>query len=281
MAVLSDTVSHGQHACGIVGSGSERLGMVAGFVRSGLAAGDRVWCFPNGRRSEVLERLRRDDVGGDDAVARGQLSVVPTHQSTLSGLGSDPDRVIDDLRRAVGDALGDGWNGFRMIGDLGWATRGTASAQHLMAFENRVGEVLAGSPAATLCQYDRYRFDPDTMVALTGAHVALVGKVKTPVSEELRISPLAGLPGLRLAGEIDLSTRDLLIAALDTVPNGAGDLHLELSDLTFIDNGGVQVILRAAERLGPGSRMVLYRPPRLMTMALRLCGDVSYLIEVA
>jgi ABC-type transporter Mla MlaB component len=256
--------------------------MVTGFVRCGLAAGDRVWCFPNGRRSDVLGWLRRDDLGGDDAVARGQLTVLSTHESSLSGLDSDPDRVIDDLCRAVDEALDDGWNGLRIIGDLGWAIRGRADAQPLLLdFEARIGEILAASPAAMLCQYDRYRFAADTMLALAGAHCAMIGKTEIPLSEQLTVSLLTGMPGLRLSGEADLSTRDILVTALDAAVEGESDLHLELSELSFIDSGGARVMLRTAGKLGPGRRMVLHRPPPSLTVVLDLFGETTTVVTVA
>ncbi|MGH3942201.1 MAG: MEDS domain-containing protein [Pseudonocardiaceae bacterium] len=284
----SEVVRHGQHACGIVGSGSERLRMVSGFVRSGLLAGDRVWCFANGSRSEILSWLRRDEAVEDDALDSGQLTVLPTQESTLCVLDCDPDAVVDGLRRAVDNALQDGWNGFRMVGDLGWATREQCCPQRLMDFEERIGEVLAGLPAATLCQYDRYRFDVATMVTLTGMHAAVLGSVQ--LGEQLTCCPLDGPPGpaglsgpelsgLRLVGEVDLATRKIFTTALDKAMSGTGDLHLDLSELTFIDIGGVQVMLRSAERLWPSRRIILHWSPPSLKIALHLLCHTHKLID--
>jgi len=278
--VWCDAVAHGQHACGIVGSGPQRLRMLSGFVRSGLEVGDRVWCFPNGRRSEVLSWLRADNAADDDAVASGQLTVLPTHESALSALTTDPDKVIDGLRRAIDDALEAGWNGFRFIGDLGWATCGRSCPQRLMDFEVEVSAMLTGSPAAALCQYDRYRYDVKTMVALTEMHAAMVGTVVMLHGEELTISPLTGRPGLHLAGEVDLATREAFRVALDDVLcDPSTDLHLEMSDLEFIDVGGVQLILQTARRLKSGRRMVLHRPPRSFRLVFDLLYQVTDLVD--
>ena len=280
--VSSDTVSHGQHVCGLVGSAAERVRMINRFVHSGLAAGDRVWCFPNGCQPEVLSWLHKD--GSDNgshldegaAMACGQLVVQPTHESVLSVLGSNPASVVDGLRRAVDDALDDGWNGFRMVGDLGWAIRGPSCVPQLLDFEARVGKVLTGLPAATLCQYDRHRFNVDTMTALAGAHAAVVGTV---CDAGLRCIPLSWpAPGLRLVGEVDLSNHDMLSAQLDAAMDGTGDLHLELSELEFIDNGGARILIRAANQLGAARRLVLHRPPLSLNVALTMAYDAPNLV---
>ncbi|MGH4026100.1 MAG: MEDS domain-containing protein [Pseudonocardiaceae bacterium] len=268
-------MSHGQHVCGLVGSAAERVWMVNCFVHSGLAAGDRVWCFPNGCQPEVLSWLHQNgsDDGGhivDDteAMACGQLVVQPTHESVLSVLGSNPASVVDGLCHAVDDALGDGWNGFRMVGDLGWATRGPNCVPQLLDFEARVGTVLPGLPAATLCQYDRHRFDVGTMTALADAHAAVVGTVR---DAGLSVVPLSWpAPGFRLVGEVDLSNHDILSAELDAAMIGTGDLHLELSELAFIDNGGARILVRAAHRLGPTRQLVLHQPPLSLSVALTM-----------
>lgn len=279
IGVLSEAVRHGQHVCGIVGSSADRVGMVRCFVRSGLQAGDRVWCFPNGCRPEVLGWLHSADGADEDAIASGQLTVLPTHESVLSVLGADPAGVVDGLRCAVDDALDAGWNGFRMVGDLGWATRGPTCTQQLLDFESRVGAVLDDSPAATLCQYDRYRFDPGTMAALADAHGAVVGTVEPGGDDGLSCSPMTEPgPGLRLTGEVDLSTHQALRAALDRTGDQAGDLHLELSGLSFIDNAGAQILARLARRIGPGRRLVLHRPPQSLTITLTLLRDIPNLV---
>lgn len=277
-ALCSSSLNHGEHACGIVGSGPERLHMVSAFVRGGLAAGDRVWCFPRGSRTAVLDRLRRDDTI-DEALASGQLHVRAAHESALAAAVCDPDRAIDGLRRAVDDALHAGWNGFRVVGDPGWASPVPSCPDRLLDFEMRIGEVLAESPAAALCQYDRYRFDAETMMALTSVHAAVVGTPGLPPGDQLSIRPLVGMSGLRLVGEVDLSTRQALRTALDAAATAPGDLHMELSELAFIDIGGVHLLLRTAQGLGQGRRMVVHRPPRSLRLALDLLWQTPKLVE--
>ncbi|HEY7283575.1 MAG TPA: STAS domain-containing protein [Actinomycetota bacterium] len=55
---------------------------------------------------------------------------------------------------------------------------------------------------------------------------------------------------VRVRGEIDLTNTTPLSAAIEhAVPAGAGTLVLDLSGTTYLDSGGVALLLRLAERL--------------------------------
>lgn len=95
--------------------------------------------------------------------------------------------------------------------------------------------------------------------------------VELPAAEYLRVYPLDGRPGWRLVGEVDLSTRALLVAALDLAVDQAERsaratgrtprVHLDLAGLSFIDVGGVTVLVNGAGRLAPEGRLTLHHPP--------------------
>jgi anti-anti-sigma regulatory factor len=94
---------------------------------------------------------------------------------------------------------------------------------------------------------------------------------------QLKIVPLVGRAGLRLAGELDLATRALFERELDAqLRIGSGDVHLELAELEFIDVGAVSLLATRAVGLGDGRRMLLHRPPPVMCRILDLFwGGVS------
>jgi anti-anti-sigma factor len=65
-----------------------------------------------------------------------------------------------------------------------------------------------------------------------------------------------GASRLTLRGELDLGTAAQLEQAL---AEAGDDVLLDLRGLTFMDSTGVRVLLEAAERRGPGLRIV---PPQ-------------------
>jgi anti-anti-sigma factor len=92
------------------------------------------------------------------------------------------------------------------------------------------------------------------------------------VGNLLMIVPLDDRPGgLKLIGEVDISNRQQLADALEPyVHKEEQDLYLELEDLSFIDVGGVSVLVGVAEQLSPQRRLVLGHPPRVLRRILEL-----------
>ena len=97
---------------------------------------------------------------------------------------------------------------------------------------------------------------------------------------QLKIVPLVGRAGLRLAGEVDLATRALFVRELDAQLDGTDDVHLELSDLSFIDVGGGTALATRALALRNGRRLVLHHPPPMLRRILDVLWGELDAIEV-
>lgn len=78
------------------------------------------------------------------------------------------------------------------------------------------------------------------------------------------ISPLVEQAGLKLAGELDLATVPSLREALfDFLPTD--EVHLDLSELTFLDSTGLHALLALARsRRGDGSVVLVNPSPAVM-----------------
>ena len=82
-----------------------------------------------------------------------------------------------------------------------------------------------------------------------------------PGTGTLTIRPLQGRAGLMLAGEADITTLDALRAALAALPaDGAGDIHLDLTGLRFIDVSCTRELIAITER-HPAVRLIAHDPP--------------------
>lgn len=86
----------------------------------------------------------------------------------------------------------------------------------------------------------------------------------------LQILPTMDPPGIALVGDVEASNVQAVQHALAALPVTEGDVHLDLSGLLFCDLGGLQAIVRAAQALEPGRRLVLHGIPRQLERALEI-----------
>ncbi|WP_327145878.1 STAS domain-containing protein [Nocardia sp. NBC_01327] len=87
-------------------------------------------------------------------------------------------------------------------------------------------------------------------------------------------------PGLRCVGEVDFTNHGDWQAALGTLPT-ADEVHLDLSELRFIDTHGTLILVEASQGATSDRRLVLHRPPMAMLLLLGQFWPAEAAIEVA
>ena len=97
-----------------------------------------------------------------------------------------------------------------------------------------------------------------------------------PVVVEPRTPIIVGQTGC----EIDCATRHILDAALETLLVDGDDVHLELTELAFIDVGGATSLVLWASRLPNGRRVILHDPPYELTRIIDMLWGQPATIEV-
>lgn len=75
----------------------------------------------------------------------------------------------------------------------------------------------------------------------------------------LELSPLVGIPGIKLTGEVDLATAPQLKDALADIWTES-EVLLDLSDLTFMDSSGVSAMLEFARTRNGAGPLVVVNP---------------------
>jgi anti-sigma B factor antagonist len=91
---------------------------------------------------------------------------------------------------------------------------------------------------------------------------------------EVRDAPLSGAPGVAVTGEVDLASGHAFEAAIDrAIRASRGAFVVDLSEVTFMDSAGINVLLRARALLGRADRdIVLICPPGGVLHVLELIG---------
>ncbi|WP_433327961.1 MEDS domain-containing protein [Spirillospora sp. CA-294931] len=239
----------------------ERRHVVGSFVRGGLGAGEKVVYLAASIDSPVP--------GVAGRVPSGLLTVVALNDARRPDGHFDPRTILETLGKEIELAERRTHGPIRVTAEMTWAVRRPYGLEQLLGCERQVERMVGPSTrVTTICQFDRGRCRPDELDALRNAHSVQV--VADPEFED----PVLGIertfrpPGLALSGELDASRHAVLDRAL--APLMAGNhpsVHLDLSGLSFIDLGALNLLADRAGRRSDGGGLVLDRmSPQLRTV---------------
>jgi anti-anti-sigma factor len=78
--------------------------------------------------------------------------------------------------------------------------------------------------------------------------------------------------GIRFAGEIDASNSSSVGISIAAASAHEKDIHIDVTQLMFIDISGIRAFVTAAEALPEGRRMLLHGMPQQLETVIRLVG---------
>src|SRR2546428_1214714 len=102
--------------------------------------------------------------------------------------------------------------------------------------------------------------------------LAAAGKEIIYQDKQLVVSRTRKPAGLKFAGEIDSSNAHAITQSLASGAPAEGDVHLDVTQLRFIDVSGIRAIVSAAENLGEGRRILLHGLPTQLARVLSIVG---------
>jgi hypothetical protein len=168
MAEGAGGLRRGDHACLVCESDEDRWRAVVEFTRGGLARGERTLYVARAggedearRRLDVLYRVRPDQM------------IVASAADAMGYAGGAPFDIAERdaaWREQVRAAVGDGFTGLSVTGDMAWFNEIALTVEQIRDYEDRCSGVVSEMPAAALCVYDRRCFDDRTLAHAGEAH---------------------------------------------------------------------------------------------------------------
>ncbi|NJC69114.1 STAS domain-containing protein [Planosporangium thailandense] len=249
----------GDHLCLPFSSDDEQREVLTTYIVDGLARGERVIYYADQTAPDMIGSWLADSgVETGRMVDEGRLEIRPINNNYLFDGRFEPDVVITTLWVEVRQARDAGYPGLRISGEMTSDLRPVADERALVDFEHRLARAFHSRELAAICQYDQRVFDPSAVTGMIACHPQVVQIDPLHDDHRMRIVPTYLPRGLKIIGNIDVMT----VGAFTTTLRLANrwpvqNLHLNLSELEFIDVAGVRAIVHAAADLAPGRHLVI------------------------
>lgn len=155
---------------------ADQLDFIVPYLRLGMERGEKsVFIVDDNSPATIIAAMERHGIDVDAAQATGALALITKHDAYLKNGDFDPDWMIAFLAQAVTDAQNEGFHGVRASGEMTWAL-GPAGNAHgrLLEYECKLNTFFAGYDMGGICQYNRRRFLPETLMHVIHTHPKLV-----------------------------------------------------------------------------------------------------------
>jgi anti-anti-sigma regulatory factor len=262
----------GDHAWLSYSSKEEQEHVIGAFVRDGLVSSDKVIYIADGDPRDVCSRY---DIDPDRYLSTGQLAVLCPAAACMTAGVFDPGRMVAALHDVLADAEKGRFRGVRVTSDMTWAIRQGSGRDRVLDCEDGLDAAIAPSTLAmAICQVDERSCTPDELAVLKERHEVLVGADPEFDDGVLTITRTFRPRGLRLSGELDGARHYVFEEALRSVLEPGGEVHLDMTELRFIDLGALSLMAGAAMHLGSPGRLILDRPSPDVTEVVKLVGGL-------
>jgi anti-anti-sigma factor len=177
--------------------------------------------------------------------------------------------MVASWKERVADAHEDGYQGLSATADMTWALSWGLDSDVLIEYERIVETAFAGGHLAGLCQYDRRRFESDTLQRAGHVHRYAMDVGGAGVSINYNRLRMRVGRELELGGEIDLANVRFLDQQLMELL-AEGDAVADCSELTFIDARGCRVLHDACDGHHGRGRLELRNTPEAVARVMHV-----------
>jgi anti-anti-sigma factor len=261
----------GDHVCCSYGSDDEQQAIVGRHARDALDRGAQFFYFAD-RSDEGTIRDYLDEAGVDtDAgLASGQIQIM---RWFVPDGDIDVDAMISSFEELKASTMKAGYSAFVGASEMSWTLDRQAETHRILQYELEVNRAFVAADAIGLCLYDRRLFPSEMLEPLEAAHsyrVCTHEHRTTVTRRRLTVTERDDI-FLTLTGELDIDSAPYLAARMAARPPDR-DVVVETDELDFIDVAGCRLLVRAAERLDDGHRVILSDPGPNLLKILSVCG---------
>jgi MEDS: MEthanogen/methylotroph, DcmR Sensory domain len=178
----------GDHVCAFYNGSSDSLDdIVVDYVAKGLQAGYKCFAMVD-QPAAVRGRISPDLVARD-----GMLNVLTEDEAYMPDGHFSKDAFVGAMKKMVTEALADGYQSFRAVGDESFIVRNAVDVNDWFAAEAELNEIVPGYPHFFFCLYDLELFDGDAVMYVLRTHPRIY--VNGMVITNPHYTPADQLPG--------------------------------------------------------------------------------------
>ena len=170
-----EDLAPGDHLCFIYRTEKEHREFMTRYIQGGLLKNEKVlYIFHDHKPSTIMHYLEQMDVNIKNHIEKGQFRALTVDESYMKGGVFEPDTMIEMVEAESQKALDEGYSALRVTGEMTWALSNLPGSERLIEYEAKLNTIFQSSKLIGLCQYNRYKFDPEFLMEVVATHPFVV-----------------------------------------------------------------------------------------------------------
>lgn len=161
----------GDHLVCLYNTPAEHRDLMAPFIAHGLTRNEKViYLYDAFDRETICGYVTDENLDPGRYLSTDQLSILPARDMYMPNGQFDPERMIKKIKSETTKAIAEGYAALRITSETTWALTEPGHLEKLILYESKAHGFFPGSKCLAVCQYDRTRFDPKTLLRIMRIH---------------------------------------------------------------------------------------------------------------
>jgi hypothetical protein len=164
-----------RHICAFFNSADEEYRVLRSFYKDGIDRGEKAFHIVDPElREEHVKRLAEAGINVQQAMASGQMEVLPWQQAYFRGDRFDPGAMLAVLEEMLKSGAAAGYPLTRLLGHMEWALQDRPGVEGLVEYEIRINHLLAKYDDIVICAYDLSKFGASVVMDAMRTHPLVI-----------------------------------------------------------------------------------------------------------
>jgi hypothetical protein len=165
----------GEHFCCIYKNKEEQLEVVIPYIVIGLESNEKcIYIVDENTKEEISAAFAKLGIDIAKYIRSGQFEFFTKEDAYLKEGYFDPDKMIQLLKEAEKKAIGAGYSGLRVTGEMTWVFTKLPGVDRLMEYEAKLNYFFPESRSTAICQYNETKFKPEVLLDVIYAHPKVI-----------------------------------------------------------------------------------------------------------
>ncbi|MDW7669041.1 MAG: MEDS domain-containing protein, partial [Bacillota bacterium] len=151
--------------------------VIASYIISRIIKNEKCFYISGDINEEIIIDKLKSSIDFEKAIREGQLSILKKDDAYSKEGQFNPKKMINLLKTLSKEAIGEGYKGFAITGEISWVLEYEDGFERIMDYEYMLNdEIFNDYPVSSICRYNTNKFSSKMIKNIIEVHPLIIYK---------------------------------------------------------------------------------------------------------